>query len=345
MKLSILPVTIILTSAFLGGRMVAAEPRVHMMKEFIERDEPETQVAVPESIQKDLYRSACQFLQSIYPDIDRDWMRNECGMVLLKDRYGLLRLHNPWPPMVRIQSKAMIQMDIAFPCCEIIEIGANRPPPGVVLEKLAKPLTLEGAEVRAPGLGQGRWWSRAGRPFRGDVFWRGARQLRLFSYCRVAQSSGRVALAGAYTHVRRSDGFIQRYNWSKLRVRPTVPYEKAAEMAKAIRKSENGPGTIHLEMRYRGGACTPVWFYFVPSAPGGSTLNDTWWDAMTGELLYSKVLHGGRPEKPYQSPKYFTEVNDEMIRRNIEKLIKDRVAELEKKKDGEQGAKETPPPK
>ena len=43
------------------------------------------------------------------------------------------------------------------------------------------------------------------------------------------------------------------------------------------------------------------------------------------------VLHGGTPEKPYRNPKYFTEVTDELIQCNLEKLVRDRAAELEKK--------------
>ena len=115
-------------------------------------------------------------------------------------------------------------------------------------------------------------------------------------------------------------------------------------MAKAIPTGGTGPGEIYLETRYRGGAGTLVWIFEVPPSPGGSSLYETWWDATTGDLLYSMVLHGGTPEKPYQNPKYFTEVNDEVIKRNIDMLIKDRVAELEKKRD-EQGAGKPPPAK
>ena len=62
---------------------------------------------------------------------------------------------------------------------------------------------------------------------------------------------------------------------------------------------------------------------------------------MTGELVYSAALDGGTGRTPYENPKYFPEVNDETIRRNLEKLINDRVAELETKTD-EQGAQKTP---
>ena len=94
-------------------------------------------------------------------------MQKELGKILLKDRYQLLQLHNPWPAMVRITSKSTIQMDVAFPYCEIIDVAANRPPPGVVPEELEKPLAVQDAEVRARrvfGRLVGR--ARAGAPIR-----------------------------------------------------------------------------------------------------------------------------------------------------------------------------------
>ena len=75
-----------------------------------------------------------------------------------------------------------------------------------------------------------------------------------------------------------------------------------------------------------------MWIYEVPAPPGGGPRNETWWDAMSGELLFSKVLHGGTKKKPYQNPRYFSEVNDAVIKRNLETLIRDRVTELEARK-------------
>ena len=38
-----------------------------------------------------------------------------------------------------------MQLDLAFPWCDSIEL-VNRPPPGIVLDTLKKPLTIEEAE-------------------------------------------------------------------------------------------------------------------------------------------------------------------------------------------------------
>ena len=81
--------------------------------------------------------------------------RTGCGQSaarrLLKDRYGLVRLHRRdlWPPMVRIHNTDTFKMDMAFPWCNVVEIEGLRPPPGISPEKLEKPLTLEEAEARA----------------------------------------------------------------------------------------------------------------------------------------------------------------------------------------------------
>ena len=213
--------------------------------------------------------------------------------------------------------------------------------------ELGKPLTLEGAETRARrvlerlvgGPEQARRFElRESGEAQHD--WDG------FRFVEFAQSSGNPALAGVYFHVRRSNGFVERCELNEVRLRPKVPYEKVAELAKAAGRT--GRRTVRtddivLKMHYRGGLGTLTWDYRTPPPPGGGMpLDETWWDAMTGKLVYSKVLHGGTPEKPYQNPKYFPELNDETIKRNLEKLIKDRVAELEQKKSDAQGADKTP---
>ena len=183
MKLWALSSGIVLGLVLLGGRAVAAEPKLLLISEFIERDDPETQTSVPESIQKDMFQSACKFMERVYPDIDKDWMQKEFAKILLKDRYELLQLHNPWPPMVRIRSGLVVQMEIAFPHCQIIQVAANRAPPGVVPEELGKPLALQGAESRAQSaLERLVGGPEEARRFRVNRFRRGAIGLGRFSF-------------------------------------------------------------------------------------------------------------------------------------------------------------------
>jgi hypothetical protein len=311
--------------------------------EFVESDEPETQSVVPKSIQDDFYRSACVFLESVYPDIDKDWVRKECGESLLRERYGLLRLQYPRSARVRVSVKGTMRMDLAFPWCDFIEMGANRAPPGVVPEVLQEPLALRDAEARARGvLGRVVGGAESASRFeltRSDV---AQDDYDHFEFVEFAKSSARIALTRVSVNVRRSNGFVQRCNWSAFRLRPKIPYEKVVEMAKAAGRARGRTDDISLYMSYNGGVGTLVWEFVTPPEPGGATTDDTWWDAMTGELVYSKVLDGGTGHKPYKNPKYFGKVDDDQIKRNVEKLIADRVAELEKKKSDEQAAPKPP---
>ncbi len=123
MRQSFLASVIVLTFALLASRAVAAEPKPLVMREFIERKEAETEFSVPESIQKDMCRSASTFLETVYPDVDKGWMRDELGKWLLKDHYGLQELNHP---RVRLTIKDTIQLDMTFPWRDDIEVRANR---------------------------------------------------------------------------------------------------------------------------------------------------------------------------------------------------------------------------
>ena len=290
-------------------------------------------MSVPKIIQQDMYAEACRYLGKVYPDVDKQWVRTECAKVFLKNRYGLMRLQYPWPPTVRIQTKATIQMDVAFPDCRTVLLGARRLPPGVVSEELEKPLTLDLAQERARRvLDRFIGDLERAKSFKAVLSGEAQANYDCFRFVEFADSSDRIPLTAFVFHVRRSDGFIQRCDWYGDPIKPKIPFEKVAKMAKAIPKGEGRSGELRFDMQYRAGLGTPMWIYEVPALPGGWPTKTTWWDATTGDLLFSVVLRGGTAEKPYQNPKYFTAVTDAVIQRNIEKLIKDRVAELEKKR-------------
>ena len=341
MKLAFPWLAILLTLGYRGGT-VAAEPKAHVAREFTERDEPMRQASVPGIIQTDFYRSACKFLESVYPDIDKDWMHSECREALLKDRYSLLELQYPRSARARISVKGTLRMDIAFPCCDFIELGANQPPAGVLPEKLERPLTLKEAEAHARRvLARVVGGSESERRFEVTESAEAQDDYDHFDFVEFAQSSARYPLTRVSVNLRRSNGFVQRCNWSAFRLRPKVPYEKVAEMAKAAGRTGNSNRDIMLYMTYNGGIGTLVWEYYT-ARRGTTSLDDTWWDAMTGELVYSKVLDGGTGRTPYNNPKYFGKVDDDQINRNVDKLIADRVAELEKKKSDEQAVPKAP---
>jgi hypothetical protein len=343
-KLLIFSMTAILTYAFLSRRGAAADSDGGAMHEFLEgRNEPEIYLAVPEIIRKDMYRAACEFIEKVYPQIDKEWIRKGIGARLLKDRFGLIRVHNSWPPMVCVRIDGTIEMVMAFPDYHTIELRANRRPPGVTGEELKQPLTLNGAETRGREVLRRLVTPNQAPRF---ILFDSAEAQFDYDYVSLVQfsdSSRHVGLASADFHVRRPDGFIARCNWTEERVRPLVPYEKAVDLAKEI---PNRPGlmrTICLIRRYRGCVGTLVWIYYAPNSRGAGLKDETWWDAMTGKLVFSEVLGGGTPQKPYENPKYFPKLDDDVIKRNIERLIKDRMAELEKRKAEEHGPQKGPP--
>ena len=263
----------------LGSRSVAAQPNANVSKEFFEEDDRDpraptppvvgeaagkpansdqagAEAIVPDSIQKDLYQLTCKFLQRVYPDIDKEWMQKECGAVLLKDRYHLLRLDTPNCPIVRLRVKATVQMDLNFPWCDVVEMGANRVLPGVTPEKLDKPLTLKEAEVRARAvLGRLVGDPKSESQFKVTRSGQAQGDYDYFDFVEFAQFSARYPLTRVRIHLRRSNGFIQRCEWRPLRLRPTVPYEKVAEMAKAAgRTGDRGrrhPAANALQRRDR----------------------------------------------------------------------------------------------
>ena len=344
MKLTSLWPAMILALAYPGAPAIAAEPKPNAQEEFFENwDEPEKPAAVPEVIQKDLYELACKFVESVYPDIEKDWMHKQCGEAFLKDRYGLLELQYPQSARARIRVKGTIQMDLAFPWCDSIEMGANRALPGVVPEVLTKPLTLGEAETRARGVlarvvGGVEKANRFELTYSGEG---GYVDFDAFDFDEFTQWPARYRLTRVTIQVRRSDGFIQRCNWKTVRLQPKFPYEKVAEMAKAAGKTLHVNGFIALRMSYNGGIGTLVWELCPPPEAGLGSV-DTRWDAMTGDLVYSEVLHGGTSEKPYKNPNYYTDVNDEVIKRNIEKVIAERVEELKTKKAEGKGTGKAP---
>ncbi len=130
-------------------------------------------------------------------------------------------------------------------------------------------------------------------------------------------------MTDVYFHIRRSNGLVLRCEWNALRLRPAVPYEKIVEMAKAAGRTEHAVGRrndIVLQTHYYGGVGTLIWEFVTPPGPGGARQDDTWWDATTGELIYSMVLHGGTPDKPYRNPQYFVEVNDALLKRQYREV-------------------------
>jgi hypothetical protein len=342
MKRSIFSLTTFSALALLHIAAAAEEP-TFPRPWLLTEDERYFVAPVPKIVQQDMYEAACRFLEAVYPDVDKVWVRKECGDGLLKDEYSLGRfLSWPWPPTVRFGSTAAVEVEMNLPC-GACTLESRQPPPGVVLEKLESPLSLADAEIRA---------RRVLARLVGDV--ERARRFKLidsgeaqdnwddFSYSEPADGALHYSAAFAYMRVRRSDGLIERADFGAHLPPPKVSYEKVAEMAKAAGRSGNRDDDIVLVTLYHGGIGTLTWHFRTPPHSVGVPTDETWWDAMTGELVYSMVLDGGTGHKPYKNPKYFSEVNDEVIKRNIDKLIADRVKELEKKQGGEQGQQKTP---
>ena len=241
----------------------------------------------------------------------------------------------------------VIGLEVTFPSHDLFLLNARRPPPGVVPEKLEKPLTLVEAEHRARRV-LARITGDAARANRFELTDSGEVQDDWddFAFCEHADARLHYLLAYVRVNLRRSDGFVTLCDWRTYRLRPKVPYEKVVEMAKAAGRTGDRTDDIVLYTHYNAGIGTLTWDYRIPPDPdrGGITARDeTWWDAMTGELIYSVVLDGGTGHTPYKNPKYFPAVNDELIKHNLEKIIKDRAAELESEKRDKQGSGKATP--
>jgi len=302
----------------------SAPPRLYKGQVFVQ---------VPEAIRKDLNAKACSFGRMVYPDIQEEALKKAAESFLLKDRYVVTGMHSR-SGMGVWSGKGVPSFSMSFPAGEHMALGAREPPPGVLLKKRQKALTIEEAEplanrvmVRLTG-SQPEYRDltlRATGDFRPSNFeayyfdWR--------SYSRSPDTWGRMVRV----EVRKEDGLITRVELRHSLPRPTLSFDEAAKLAKASFKDfdpENlSPGSV-----FHAGITRMTWYYAVPPPPEGDSRDDTEWDATTGEILYSKVLKGGKPEKPYENPVFYTEVNEEVYKRNIEKVIRDRVAELEKEK-------------
>jgi len=318
----------------LGNAAVADESNIRRPW-LLGEDEGYCAVPVSSIVQRDMYEAACGYLEKVYPDIDKEWMRKECGSALLQDRYPVFRADRGFWPSARAGTEGLVRLEITFPWHDRFLLDARKPPPGAVLEKLSKPLTLADAEGRARVV-LARVLADPNRARRFSLERSGEAQNNYyyFDFRERGDPSLHYILGNAYVEVRRSDGFIRECDLRTQRLRPKVPYEKVVEMAKAAGRTGDRTDDIVLYTHYNGGIGTVTWDYGTPpdmKMGGVAPVDETWWDATSGELLFSMVLRGGTPEKPYKNPKFFTEVNDEVIKRNLAKLIADRVTELEKK--------------
>jgi HEAT repeat protein len=296
---------------------------------------------VPKIVQQDMQQAACKLLQEIYPGIDIEWVRKECGKTLLQNEFTFTPVNRNWsPPEVHIHSEGIFDLTMDFPRCDnfrlstLFRSGPGKPPPGAAV-KPEKPLTVAKAKDIAYGL-LGQVTGDARRAQRFTVEEAGEAQMD-FDFVTLVEHAHapRPYPTGRFDiSIGRANGLITMCNyWSVADRQPKVPYEKVAEMAKAAgRKYERGDDIVLREIIHRAGVGILTWDFRTPPPPGGSEpFDDTVWDATTGELLYSKVLDGGTGHAPYENPKYYGEVSDDVIQRNLEKLIRDRAAELEKK--------------
>ncbi len=316
-------VTMILsTPAFAGDRPLDT-PDSHRK---LHRGEVLTEV--PEGIQRDLYNKAIQFVRKVYPDMDEEVLRDRCSRQFLQDRCVVRGMHSAMGPKVGFAGRPGV--GLSFPAGDRVSLGTEEVPPDVRLEKLEKPLKLKEAEqlairVLTRLLANPRDVTRFKMINSGESR---MDQLYYFDWREAKTEPFRKAGKTIRIMVQKNDGLIQCVRVTEALPDPKIRFEDIAKTAAGVTpgfKSKH----LYLTQRHQAGMGRLVWRYAVPPKPQGWYTDVSMWDAMTGELLYSEVSKGGKPDKPYRNPAFYTELTEESKQRNVEELIKRRVAELQ----------------
>ena len=108
---------------------------------------------------------------------------------------------------------------------------------------------------------------------------------------------------------------------------PKIPVEAIARRARSAIKGFQ-EGRLQLVRHYYACVETLVWLYEVPPPPMGAPEDRTLWDATTGRLLYSVVLNGGTPGKPYRSQAVLTASSPQHAERHLAKSVELQKAKL-----------------
>ncbi|MHC4983869.1 MAG: hypothetical protein ACYTF6_11985, partial [Planctomycetota bacterium] len=87
---------------------------------------------------------------------------------------------------------------------------------------------------------------------------------------------------------------------------------------------KSDPTNLSFEVEHYFTSSAPTWKYRIPAPQQGSAKDRTFWDARTGDLLYSEVIKGGTRKKPYRSENfYFTPDEKELVSRLKQLLHQD----------------------
>ena len=71
-----------------------------------------------------MYEAACGFAEKVYPDIDKDWLRKECGNSLLQDRYAIFRVDGGFGRRLRWKLD-VIGLEVTFPSHDLFLLNAT----------------------------------------------------------------------------------------------------------------------------------------------------------------------------------------------------------------------------
>jgi hypothetical protein len=119
---------VLIAPALLAGVGVADAPKPNGAW-LLGEDERYFVTPIPKTVQQDMYEAACQFVEKVYPDIDKDWVRSECGKALLQDRYAIFRVDRGFWPTVRVGGEGTIKLEMTFPWSDFLLLEAGQPPP------------------------------------------------------------------------------------------------------------------------------------------------------------------------------------------------------------------------
>jgi len=294
----------------------------------------EVYLKVPEIVQRDLYEKALKLALMVYKDADNEEIREVCRSSFLKDFQIVGPMKGIEPPVVGGGESPWVRT--SFPWPDEVSVGTEQVPRGLAFKSRDEPISLnEAKDVSYSILSRLCKDANEAKDFK--LKYSIETQDRTFWIVWNRNIPGDLvgAVRSVVFLIRKPDGLVTRVSrFAQIR-KPKISF---AEISGVARKSglNSWLSDITLESRNLGGRLRLVWRYETPPSEGGSGPNDTtFWDANTGELLCSMVLHGGTPEKPYGAETIYKEAKQEDYIPNLQEQIRLRVKELEE----EQAAK------
>lgn len=315
---------LVVTPAYAVGNTARARDFDDPSKYFVH-------VEVPDILRDQIVERASEFASKVYRGVDAEKLREDLlksfpdGTLVVEVIVGL-------GPRVTIPAGSQgIRFGLAFPYLAQMHTGAFENPP-----KARKPINaLNLSEARAKRASEiVLSWLVSDAEERSEYKlkrWAKIRKRPRYGARWVLDSSseheggGTEIGMGIDTESGRVTGVSIRRAFKK----PKISYDDI--VSKAEKEIPNFKAKhLSLTVKHHFADRRIVWRY--ADVRPTYIKNETWWDANTGELLYSRVLNVEEPGKEYMNPNFYSYPKEDEAKVMVEELIKKRAEELEKLK-------------